>query len=130
MPRRTRPTRRARDGRRPPRKPLEKFLDNVANMLETVAATAVFSGGAVLLGRMLGTPPPPLELPPGLPPEVRDELRTEWERLLGGKPGTATVRTRRAKAETGIVVEDQPDSPPPEPVKLLKGPDGVYRPET
>lgn len=118
MPRRPR---RPSGRKRPPKRPLEEFLDHVAEMVETVAATAVFGGGAVLLGRMLGTPPPPLELPPGLPPEVQ----AEWERLMGVPPKPAGKRRRKAEMEA--MVED---TPRPSPVKLLKGPDGVYRPET
>jgi hypothetical protein len=116
----TRRTPRRHPRRRPHRKPLEEFLDNVAGMLETVAATAVFSGGAVLLGRMLGTPPPPLELPPVLPPEVK----AEWERMMGAPP--KPVGKRKRKVEEAV---EAGESPRPKPMKLLKGPDGVYRPE-
>lgn len=117
----TRRTTRHRGRRRPPKKPLEKFLDGVARTLETMVSTAVFSGGAVLLGRILGAPPAAPQLPPGLPPEVVDE----WGRITGwrGKPGD---RPRRGKA--GETAEREPP-PAPKPVQLLKGPDGVYRPE-
>ncbi len=115
-----------RGRKRPPKKPLDQFLDNVTEMLETVASTALFGAGAVLLGTALGTPSPPrIELPPGLPPEVV----SEWERLMGvhGKPTRKRVKMAEAVVGTGVV-EDPP--PAPKPIKLLKGPDGVYRPET
>lgn len=122
----TRRTPRRRGRRRPAKKPLDKFLDSLAGMLETVAATAVFSGGAVLLGRMLGTPPPPLELPPGLPPEIK----AEWERLMGTKRQMRIdYAGKPTKGKEGAVIEGPNKPPRPEPVKLLKGTDGVYRPQ-
>ncbi len=120
--------RRKKSSRRPPRsQPLDRFLYDVGSMLETVASTAVFSGGAILLGRLLGTPPPPLQLPPGLPPEVV----AEWERILG--KGTAPAARQRKRETPGAESPDEPPaaSPktPPPPVQLVKGPDGIYRPE-
>lgn len=109
--------------KRPAKKPLENFLDGLAGMLEDLAGTAIFGAGEVLLGRALGTPAPPrMELPPGLPPEVA----AEWERLMGIPPKPA--RGSRRKVETAETVVGEP-APRPEPVKLLKGADGVYRPE-
>ena len=123
MARRT-PLRRPR--KRPPKKPFEAFLDNLTGALLDLAGAALFGGATVLVGKALGAKPKRVELPPGLPPE----LVAEWDRLAGVSEKPPPPPRRHKRAPDGVEeAEAAAPEPRSRPVHLVKGTDGIYRPE-
>ena len=125
---RRRPNRRTR--KRPAKKPFEAFLDTLADSLLDLAGAAIFGGAAILTGKVLGTKPQRVALPPGLPPNVVDA----WGRLAGASPLPLPLPKpppRRHRRSPGAVeqaeIVDQVVTA--RPVQLVKGSDGIYRPE-
>jgi hypothetical protein len=85
-------------------------------MLDSTLSTVGFGMGALILGRLIGSPhKPQIEIPEGVPPEIV----AEWRRLSGAPMPDATEGRRGRKLK-----------PPPRPVavELKKGLDGIYRP--
>jgi hypothetical protein len=80
----------------------------------------------VLLGKVLGSGHiPRIEIPAGVPPEIE----AEWRRLAGDSgPGAEGVHASRAPRAPRNGMRKEP--PRPEVVQLVRGADGVYRPET
>ena len=123
-----RPPRR-RTRKKPAKKPFEAFLDNLADSLLDLAGAAIFGGAGVLVGKALGAKPQRVELPPGLPPDVVDA----WGRLTGAdtqSPPRPPPPRRHKRAPDGVEeAEAAAPEPRSRPVQLVKGTDGIYRPE-
>jgi len=122
-----RPPRR-RTRKKPAKKPFEAFLDNLAGTLIDLAGAAIFGGAGVLVSKALGAKPQRVVLPPGLPPNVADE----WDRLAGvnPQPPPKPPPRRHKRAPDGVMeVEPVNSAAQSRPVQLVKGSDGIYRPE-
>jgi hypothetical protein len=99
------PTRSRRRRGKPRKKRTLGFVDAVLEMLESTAGKVMFGAGAVLLGK------------------------AEWRRLAGDSgPGAEGVHASRAPRAPRNGMRKEP--PRPEVVQLVRGADGVYRPET
>ena len=121
-----RTTRRRRHG--PRKKPAESFIDNLLNMLDTAMTTAVCGAGAVLLAKIIGMPGRGLRVE--IPASAAPEIQAAWDQLSGFDAANGAETPDAAEGDTGRKPKGKPKAPPrPKIVQLVKGEDGVYRPQ-
>ena len=116
---------RRRHGQR--KKPVESFIDNLLNMLDTAMTTVVCGAGAVLVAKILGMPGrgPQVRIPASAAPEIQ----AAWDQL-SGFDATDGAQAPDAAEAGDKPSRRKPKAPPrPKVVQLVKGGDGVYRPQ-
>jgi len=98
------------------------------NMLDTAMTTAVCGAGAVLLAKIIGMPGRGLRVE--IPASAAPEIQAAWDQLSGFDAANGAETPDAAEGDTGRKPKGKPKAPPrPKIVQLVKGEDGVYRPQ-